>query len=347
MTTIASKTVGVDGIDIPPIGAFVMASFGEVKVPFDVATKAAKDADLDLRMRLPNMSDALAIAMQDVPASFAKFIEEDRKRHPDVESMTWAAKKTGRGEYVVHRIVLVEEEQGRLQQPNVLRAWIEEPEENKGEPQVRVEMLDTRVASERKAWEAVADLVGEWQQHLNAARIRSAYLGLLDTLDAVPWMPRGVAGVVFVPAAGLPKVEAFATFMETVEKYRTSSYDFAIRFQEQWETKRVLAHLKKDVEDEVNRRLDELAEKTAKDVLAAKDAERLEKILERRLSQRADALKIATTYQDLLRAKVLIRKRIEGDGDVKKAMERLNDKGMSDRAKALFRSVLSREVDVE
>jgi len=336
------KTLGVfEGSNIPPIGALVMASFADVHAPIERVQDAVKSNDLKLEISAPSKKDALALVLREASSTFDALVREDRKRHSDVESLTWDVKLTGRNEYVLHRVVLVKSEKGRLTQPNIARVWIDDSGENEG---VRVEVYDDRVFDEREATKMIDSLVRDWMKFVNVQRIRLAFRDLLRDAKAIPWMPRGIGGVSFVPNAGLASVERFGAFMSELEEFKTTTFDFALRYVAVWDTNEVRRSLLRDVEDEVNKRLDALAEKVAQDVLEADDAKRLEKILERRVNIVSESMGIATSYESLLKSKIAIRERLIAPkllAEASKKMEK-GSLGMSERSRALFYSLVGR-----
>lgn len=331
------------GAKVKPIGALVMASFADLHAPIEKVRDALKLAGLEdsVSIEPPNMTDALALIMQNVDTVFAQDVLDDRYKQGDVESLTWRAKKVGRGEYVIHRVALLPADRGRLKQPNVLRVWITWESWNR--PLLHVQVLDASVFEKQDAEARIAKLLEDWTQAVNGQRVRTAWLELLRRLLAVPYMPRGIGGLSFVPDDGAEIVQRFASFMAELEPYRITQFDFAIRSIPVWDTDEVRAALMKDVEDEVNNRLDELAEKVARDVLDAEDAKRLEKVLERRVQAREKILGMKATYEDLLRAKLVLRARVADRKVLKAAEKKIETKASTERARALFRSLLSQE----
>jgi len=159
-------------------------------------------------------------------------------------------------------------------------------------------------------------------------------------VQGVPYMPRGVGGVTFVPQDGLAKVEAFNKLLQALDQYRVTSWELGMRSVAVWDTDEVRQDLMKDVQEEVNRKLDEIATWAAQDVLDSKDAKRVEKTMERRIKQAAKVMGVKQSYEDLLRAKLIMRDRVAEPKLIKAAEAKLRQGEMTERARALFRNLL-------
>lgn len=346
------KLAGVRGKTpsrIKPVGALVFASFAEVHAPFAKVQEIEKKLGVDLRIDAPTLGEAVSFILKEKDATFGDFIARDAsafaKKHPEAETFEWTIKRTskrkGIWEYVVFRSAEVRGRE-RLLLERVFRIWVDPKKDV-----VDIDVLDKDAFSYEELRKRVEKLRGEWTQYVNAQRVRNAWAALVYRVNGVPWMPRGAKAAAFIPQNGVEDVEKFEKFVREIAPYKASPYDFAIRSLDIYDKEDILEDLMRDVEDEVNRRLDELAEMAAQDVLSAKDSSRLESILERRLKAREKAFGLKATYEDLMKAKVALRSRIVTPKSLEEAEKRLQGIGgrdaLSARARALFQSILPEE----
>lgn len=341
---------------IKPVGALVFASFAEVHAPFAKVEEIEKKLGVDLRIDAPTLGEAFSFVLKELDSTFGDFVEKDAARFAArfasekstgfVETFSWKVKRTGVKsgiwEWVVYRSAEVPAKYGRLSQPNVFRIWVDPKKDV-----VDIDVLDKDAFTYDELRRRVEKLRKDWTQYVNAQRIRNAWAALVYRVNGVPWMPRGAKAAAFIPAEGLDEVEKFEAFVREIASYKASAYDFAIRSLDVYDREAIVDDLMRDVEDEVNRRLDELAEMCAQDVLSATDSARLESILERRLKVREKALGLKASYEDLLKAKVALRARLVEPKLLAEAKARLDGLGgrdaLSPRAKALFNSLYPEE----
>lgn len=343
------KLVGMKGSakGLTPVGALVFASFAEVHAPFKEVERLEKDLGIDLRIDAPTLGEAIAFALKEKDESLGDLIARDEKetlkQMPEAKDFGWVAKRTrrksGLWEYVIFRQYEIPEDQ-RLVQENVFRVWV-----NPKKDAVDVDVLDRGGEFSYEELRKRFDKLREaWTEFVNAQRIRNAWNAMVDRVEGVPWMPRGAKNAAFVPHEAAGDVEKFRAFVEGIAPYKASKYDFAIRVLDVYDEAHLMSNLAKDVEDEVNRRLDEFAEDTVADVLKAEDSAKLEGVLERRLKAREKALGMKARYEDLVKAKVALRARIVEPKLIEAAKARLEglDKreALSSRARALFAQII-------